>query len=172
MKFNKNLSAIKKTISILSNPKQEFKELENKSIDLIVAFYIRMLVMVSLLTGLFNLLFSILRAFYLDLFVTVDIQYIRMINYSLGISSSLILLYLFSGTFILFLVSLVINPFIGKLKYVEILKILMYSAAPFLLFGWLPFALPFIIWSTFLFIIGLKTYKTENINKESIHNRN
>ena len=130
-----------------------------------------MLLLVAIIAGLANFLFFLLRALYLDLFVTVDIQYMRMINYSLSTSSSIILLYLFAGTFILFFISVLIKPFIRKVKYTELLKILMYSMAPLLLFGWLFIPIPFIVWSLFLLFVGLKTYKTTFIRKDSVHNR-
>ena len=171
MKQNEFVKSVRKTIFILSDPKSAFQELEKQSLESVVVFYMRMLLLVSLVAGIFNFLFPLLRAFYLDIFVVIDIQYWNMINYSISRSSSIIFFYLFAGTFIFFLISVLIRPFTTKLKYPELLKVLMYSMAPLLLFGWLPTPTPFIIWSLFLLIIGIKSYNSPPIKKDSIHNR-
>ena len=96
-----------------------------------------------------------------------------MFNYSLGITTALIFFYLFAGTFILFIVSLITGAFVRSVKYVDLLKIFFYALSPLLLFGWIPF-LPqaHIIWSLFLFVIGVKVMKKHaKIRKTSIEHR-
>jgi len=172
MRLRPFVDSVKKTVSILSNPEKEFHNLENKSLESVVGYYMRMLLLVAITAGIFGFLFSLFKAAYLDIFVTIDIQYLRMINYSLSRSASYIFFYLFAGTFLLFFLSVLMNILIRKLKYTDLLKIIMYSTAPLLFFGWIPaLALPFIVWSLFLLIIGIKTYKTKSIKKDSINNR-
>jgi len=163
---------IKKGIKILLNPEREFKLLNKRSLEPVVLDYAAMLVAAALLAGIFNLAFSILKAFYFDLLVDVNIEYLRMINYSVGRSVSIIFFYIFSGTFLLFFASLLLRLFFRKIKYTSLLKILLYSAAPLLLFGWFlsnPF--PLAIWSIFLVYTGIKNHKHIKIRKNSIEMR-
>ena len=163
---------IKKSIGILSDPNQAFRELENQSLEEAVGFYAKMLLLVAVAIGISNILYSLLRALYLDIFISIDIQYMRMLNYTLGRSSSIIFFFLFAGTFLLFFISIIIKPFARKLKYADFLKILLYSAIPLLLFGWIPpTPTPFIVWSLFLLHAGIKAYKAKSIKRTSIHNR-
>ena len=120
MKLKDFVSAFKNTILILSDPKLAFQELEKKTLESVVGYYLRMLLLVAIAAGIFNFLFSIIRAFYLDIFVTIDIQYLRMINYSLSRSFSNMFFYLFAGTFILFFISIFARIFIRRLKYTEL----------------------------------------------------
>ena len=163
---------IKKGIKILSNPEKEFKILNKKSLESVVWDYASMLVAAALLAGIFNLSFSILRALYFNLLVNVDIEYLRMINYSIGRSTSILFLYIFSGTFLLFFASLLLRLFFRNVKYTSLLKILLYSITPLLLFGWFlanPF--PLAIWSLFLIYTGIKNHKHIKVRKDSIEMR-
>jgi len=108
----------------------------------------------------------------LDLFLNIDINYWRMINYAFGVGASIIFFYIFAGTFLIFFISIILKPFFRKMKYVDLLRLLFYSSTPILLFAWLQFnALPLVIWSIFLFITGIKSYKSITIKKHSIQRR-
>src|SRR3989338_7030159 len=166
------IKPIKSGIRILFNPEKEFKLLNKRSLESVVWGYAPVLVAAAVMAGAFNLIFSIARAFYFDLFFDVSIQYLRMINYSLGRATSIIFLYLFAGTFLLFFLSLLMRPFLRKIKYISLLKILMYSSMPILLFGWLlANQLPLAIWSIFLVYTGVKNHKYIQIRKDSIEMR-
>ena len=166
------INSVKKTSRILWSPKESFRGLEDEKLEGVVAFYFRMLVIVSVVSGLFFFVFSFIKAIYLDIFLRTDINYWRMINYLSGRSASLVFLYLFIGTFIVFLISLVLFIFFRKIKYLEVLKGLLYSLTPFLLFGWLFMSLyPLIIWSVFLFINWVSVYRVKSVDKSSIHFR-
>ena len=163
---------IKQGIKILLNPEREFKLLNKRSLESVVLNYTAMLVAAALLAGIFNLAFSTLKALYFDLSANVNIEYLRMINYSVGRSTSMLFFYIFSGTFLLFFASLLLRPFFRKIKYTSLLKILLYSAIPLLLFGWFlsnPF--PLAIWSIFLVYTGIKNHKYIKIRKDSIEMR-
>lgn len=166
------IKPIKAGIRVLLNPKKEFESLNKKSLETLVWDYLVMLVAAGILAGIFNLIYSLLRALYLNIFMDVSINYLRMMNYSVGRSVSLLFLYLFAGTFLLFFASLVIRTFCRKIKYASLFKILFYSTTPLLMFGWF-FANPFPlgIWSIFLFVVGIKTHKYVKISKDSIHMR-
>ena len=163
---------IKKGLKLLLNPKKEFEALNKRTFESVVADYMSILVAASLLAGLFNFVFSLLHALYLDLTVNIGIQYLRLINYSIGKSASLIFLYLFSGTFLLFFLSLVLKAFLKKISYTSLLKLLLYSLTPVLFFGWaLANPLPLSIWGLFLIFMGIKTHKYAKISKHSIERR-
>ncbi len=166
------INPIKSGIGILLNPEREFKSLNKRSLEPVVWNYAILLVASALMAGIFNLIFSIAKASYFDLLVDVGIQYMRMINYSIGRSTSIIFFYLFAGTFLLFFLSIILRPFFRNIKYASLLKILLYSATPMLLFGWLltnPF--PLAIWSMLLMYAGVKNHKCAKISKDSIEMR-
>ena len=163
---------IKKGLKILSTPREEFDKLNNKSLESVVADYMKLLVMVAIAAAAFNLIYALFRGIYLDIFMNADVQYWRMINYSMGRSVSTLFLYFFSGTFLLFFLSLILKIFLIRIKYTSMLKIMFYSLTPFLLFSWIFFnPLPLAIWSVFLFIMGVKTHRSEQIKNKSIDKR-
>ncbi|MEK6949398.1 MAG: hypothetical protein AABX34_04200 [Nanoarchaeota archaeon] len=163
---------IKNGIRILFDPEKEFSLLNKRSLEPVVWDYAIVLAASAIMAGIFNLFFSIAKAFYFDLLVDISIQYPRMINYSIGRSTSIIFLYLFAGTFLLFFLSLLLRLVFRNMKYTSLLKILMYSGMPMLLFGWFlanPF--PLAIWSIFLIYTGVKNHKYMKIRKDSIEMR-
>ena len=163
---------IKRGIRILSNPEKEFEELNKRTLEGVVGDYIKLLVLVSVAAGLTSFLYSLIKVLYFDVTLNVDIQYFRMINYSFGRSIALTFFYLFSGTFLLFFLSLITRPFLRKINYTSILKIFIYSLTPMLLFGWIfSNPLPLLVWTAFLILIGVKNYKHLHIKKDSIHKR-
>jgi hypothetical protein len=164
--------AIKRAFGILSNPKKEFENINKRTFESVLADYMILLVAVAVLAGLSSLIYSIVRVLYLDMTLDISVQYLRMINYSVGRSVSLLFFYLFGGTFLLFFLSTILRFLLRKIKYISLLKILFYSLTPFLLFSWfLPTPLPLGVWSIFLLITGIKTHKNEHIKKNSIKKR-
>ena len=164
--------AIRRALGILSNPKKEFENINKRTFESIIADYMVLLVAVAVLAGLSALIYSIAKVLYLDMSSDINVQYSRMINYSVGRSTSLLFSYLFGGTFLLFFLSIILKFFLRKIKYIPFLKVLFYSLTPFLLFGWfLPNPLPLGIWSIFLFITGIKMHKSEHIKRNSIKKR-
>ena len=163
---------IRKGLRTLSNPEIEFCELENSTLEDVVGYYMLLLVATSMAAGLANFLFFFIKAVYLDIFLNVNIRYGTLLNYLLSRSVLLIFLYIFIGTFILFLISIALKLFFPKIKYTNLLKILLPSLTPFLLFVWIPFSpFPLIIWSSFMFVTGIKNHKIVDIKKGSIKQR-
>ena len=163
---------IKLGIAILSNPEKGFQETEKFTFEETVNYYVRLLVALSIIAGVFNLLYSLIKAAYFDLFLKVDINYLRMINYLIGRSTSIIFFYFFAGTFLLFIFSIVIMIFLPRVKYVDLLKILLYSTTPLLFFSWISYSLiPLIAWSLILFVNGIKTKRKFHIKNDSISHR-
>ena len=163
---------IKLGIAILSNPEKGFQETEKFPFEETVNYYVWLLVALSITSGVFNLLYSIIKAAYFDLFFEVDINYLRMMNYLIGRSTSIIFFYIFAGTFLLFIISIAIMIFLPRVKYIDLLKILLYSATPLLFFSWIPYSpIPLIAWSLFLFLNGVKSKEKFQIKKDSIKYR-
>ena len=164
--------AIKRGLTILYNPKKEFENLSKRTFEEVVADYVVLLILVAIVAGIASMVYSVGRAIYLDMSLDISIQYLRMINYSLGRSTSLLFFYLFAGTFLLFFLSMALRVFLRKIKYTSLLKIMLYSLTPMLLFGWiLPNQIPWSIWGIFLFVMGVKTYRFERVKKDSIKRR-
>ncbi len=167
------INAIRQGIQVLLYPGKEFRNLNERTFESVLGDYLKLLITAGILSGIFSFLISLVKAAYFDIFMTIDIQYWRMMNYSLGRTTSTIFFYLFAGTFIFFFLSVALFPFFRNMKYVNLLRIMFYSLTPFLLFSWVPILVPSLaLWSIFLFIVGVKNYRKEaRIKKDSIQQR-
>lgn len=166
------LKIIKKRFSFLLNPQKGFKELKNSSFESSVSEYLKLLGLLVLVVGAYNFIFNILKAIYFDLFLDLEIKYWFMLNYALGKTTSLMFFYLFAGTFVLFFISMLLKPFFRKIKYIYLLQILLFSLTPLLFFGWISiFVHSLLIWSLFLFYVGIKSVDKSKVSKNSINQR-
>lgn len=166
------LEQIKRGFRILLSPNKEFKILSKRTLEQVIKDYIFLLISVAIIAATVNFLFLLLKAVYLDLFVNIEIEYFRMINYSLARSGSLLFFYLFAGSFLMFFVTAILRPFFRKIKYADLFKILFYAFTPILLFSWMQFnPIPLFIWGLFLFIAGLRNHKHFQVKKDSINQR-
>ena len=163
---------IGKSIRILRNPEKEFSTIHTLTLEKIVFDYLRSLVGVSIAAGIISFVYSIARTAYLDILLSIDINYVRFLNFALGQASGTVLIYIFSGTFLVFAASLIISIFYRRIRYTELLKKILYAATPILIFGWVPkIALALLIWCIFLFYVGIRTHKQVSISKTSIERR-
>ena len=163
---------ILKGLNILLNPQKAFVELQDSTFEDVVGYYTILLVFVSISAGIAAFFLSLAKTAYYDLFFEVNVVYSRVINYLVGRSVLLMFLYIFLGTFILFFASVALKLFFGKMKYTVLLKIMLVSLTPFLLFAWIPYApLALLVWSIFLFYTGISNHMPTKINKRSIKNR-
>jgi hypothetical protein len=166
------IGPFKRYLALLKNPSREFDLINKRTFEEGVADYMILLVAAGIAAGIASFLYIFLNALYMDIALDVGIEYIRMLNYSIGRSVSILFFYLFSGTFLLFFVSIPLRIITRKISYSLLLRILMYSLSPMLLFGWiLPNPLPLLIWSSLLFVIGVNKIKKTRINKGSIERR-
>ena len=102
------------------------------------------------------MLAAVAKSFYYDMIYSADVHYLNIINYSFGKANGLLFLYFFSGTFLVFMVSILLR-YVVRSRYVELLKRIMLSLSPVLLFGWIPsFMGALLVWSSVLFIVGAK----------------
>lgn len=163
---------IKKGLRILANPEKCFKELPKVTLEEAMGYYVLMLIAAAVAAGLFNFVFYIAKATYFRTFLNVDVNYARLVNYSIGISTSLIFFYAFAGTFLLFIISIALKAIFKRIKYIELVKILLYSSTPLLLFSWIPYSqIAMSVWSIFLFITGSRLYREMKISKDSTRHR-
>ena len=153
---------IKEYLHILKNPEKAFQELKNKSLEDVIGSYMTLLLSLSFAAGIAALLFSLGKSAYLQSFYDVQINYAKMLNYAAGKATAIFFFYLFSGTFLIFILSIIINIFVN-LKYTKLLLVLLYATSPLLLFSWIPiFGGALAIWSIFLLTIGIRICKIQD----------
>ena len=167
------IRAIKEFFSVLVNPEKAFFSLKKKTLEDVVRDYFIILLIAGLVTGIVQFIVAYINAFYLDIFFSTNINYWQLSNFFFGRATSIIFLYLFIGVFIIFFLSIILKAPFRRIKYTLLLKILFYSLAPLLLFSWIPLStISLIIWSIFLFFVGIKQYNTSaKIDKNSINYR-
>lgn len=159
-------------LRILYDPKKAFEILGAKSLDEVVHNYILTIIVVGIGAAIAHFIFQISQAVYLDLSRVIDINYLHTLNYAAVRLSSIFFFYLFAGTILVIFFALVANYFKKKLKFVDLLKVIMYSITPLILFGWISAnPAPFVIWAIFLFVMGMKHYNPLVVSRNSIHQR-
>lgn len=164
---------IKGAFGVLANPERAFKGLQKRSLEDVLKDYIYLLITVGVVAGVVGFVYFLGKAVYLDIFYVVEIKYLNLINYGVGRLLSIIFFYIFSGTFLLFLVSLVLKLFVRKVKLTVLIKILLYAMMPLLMFSWIPLSAFMLgLWSLFLFVVGVKEYRQAGpTKKDSIQQR-
>ncbi|MDD9952980.1 MAG: hypothetical protein OXR66_01440 [Candidatus Woesearchaeota archaeon] len=166
------MQLVRRWWTVIADPVHAFKQLESRSFEDVLYEYLKLLVLVSIAAGLFLFLLSMGKALYFDLFRAIDIKYWRLVNYASGALTATALLYLFSGTFVLFLISLLVQPF-TRLRYTRTLQVLFYALTPLLLFGWfIPIVGGIALWSLALFCIGTNVVRAhQRTRKGTIRER-
>jgi hypothetical protein len=167
------IDLIKKGVNVLKNPEKEFQLLKKRTLESVIFDYLWLLLFLASLTSIVNFFITIVNAVYFDIFLTLDVNYLRLIDYSFTMLLGTIYFCLILGTIFSFFLSIVLKFFITKIKYTELLKIICYAFFPILLFGWIPKVLYGIwVWSLYLLIVGIKIYKTNYaVRKKSIEYR-
>ncbi|MBU0614889.1 MAG: hypothetical protein KJ601_02250 [Nanoarchaeota archaeon] len=165
-------NSIKQGAVLLSDPTQGFANLKKQTLEEVVGNYLKLLLLLSFVAALFNFVIGLVRTVYFDLTRTVQIDYPAFLNYLISESFAYVFVYFLSGTFILLIVSAIAYRFFRKHKYTEFLKIMLYSAYPIILFGWIPFlAITLIVWSIFLFAVGIRGKRSHGISRGSLEER-
>lgn len=166
------IGIIKERIKLLANPEKGFKKLLENKFETSVADYLKLLGMVALLVGFYELILNVLKSAYFDVFRNLGVNYWFMLNYTAGRAISIMFLYLFSGTFMLFFLSIVLKSSSRRIKYTKLLQVIFLSLTPVLIFGWInQLVFPLIIWCIFLFFAGIRFAKETKIAKNSIERR-
>lgn len=152
------MNIVKQAWSVVRNPEQGFVELQKQSFEQSLGSYVQLVLLSGICAAIVSFLYAIGNAAYLNIFKSVKIDYLNLLNYYAGIAVGVFFLYLFIGTFIVFLVSIIVKSFV-KMKYTEVLRALCFSLSPVLLFGWISqkLAIALLIWSVVLAVVGLQT---------------
>jgi len=154
-------TAIQKAYLILKSPESEFIKLEKRTFEKVLEDFAKLLLFSGFLAGVANLLVFLINAVYLQMFKGVSIEYLRLINYSLGVSVSTFFFYIFAGSILLFILAMIIKYAFYKwtkdMKLTYLLSIIFYASSPILLFGWVSSKLAFalFIWTAVIIIIGI-----------------
>ena len=165
-------AAFRHGIRTLFRPHKTYEELDNLTLEKMVKYYLQLLIIMGITAGILTFLWNLGRAVYYEQVLDATINYARMLNYLAGRVFSVMFGYLMVGTFGMFLLSIIINPFL-KMKYTRILKILFTAATPIIMLVWIPGAATgIILWAVILFILGVKDAgKTRHVKKTSLHQR-
>jgi hypothetical protein len=166
--------AIVQGFRTLYNPKKEFEELNSRSFEELAEDYILLLLAAGVVAGVMSLAYRIIYAAYLTIAKGMNIDYWRLLNYTAGNSISMFFFYLFAGTFLLFIITMILRIFVRGIKLTKMLSVMLYAITPMLFFGWVAPAmfLPLIIWSLFLLWAGVKALRQfqEESNKAAAKN--
>lgn len=163
---------IKENIKDLINPERGMRRRLKRSFEQNLNTYLTSLVIVAVMAGLFTFLFRLGRSLVLSLMRDIDVHYWRMINYTTGHAVSMLFLYLFVGTVVLFIITYLTWSFTKDLKYVKVIDVFFFAMTPLLLFGWIPFLAPsLMVWAAFLVFVGLRVQKGHRVAKGSLEER-
>ena len=162
-------TAIVQAFRILYNPEKEFENLEKRSLESVVEDYLKLILLTGLVAGIIAFLVIVISSAYLDIFKGITINYLHLLNYAGGILSSTFFFYLFSGTFIFFILTVIIWLFVRKIKYFELIGILCYAFTPIIIFSWISVKtiFPLVVWSLFLLITGIIKHHQLRANKNT-----
>jgi hypothetical protein len=149
--------AVGQAFRVLSNPETEFTGLCKRTLEDVIEDYIKMLLAAGVLAGMMNFIYQFLMAGYLSLFKGIKINYWNLANYSAGTSLSIFFFYLFAGTFLLFVLTVILKILVRRIRYTSLVSITIYSLTPIIVFGWLILTLSavLLIWSAFLLVNGV-----------------
>lgn len=153
-------------MGVLRNPSQSLEWVRKSSLESYLVEYLRLLTITGIAAGIASIVLDIGKVVYLNIFSDVEIQYWRMLNYALGNATSMVFFALFFGTFVFFVLSLIVAPFVRHIKYADVVKLLAYSLTPVLLFGWIVLLIPgLLVWSLFIFSNASRNYKKKSAVK-------
>ena len=153
-------SVYSSAFSFLKNSQSSFQSVFSSSLEDCLEKYMKMLLIAGLFASIASFIIFLLNSLYLSIFRDVPILAWRMLNYAVSVSSGYFMVYLFLGTFGLFLLVLLFKVFFRNIRLDALIKLFCYSMFPILLFGWIHPSLAYalMVWSAFLVIVGIKSY--------------
>jgi hypothetical protein len=142
----------------LRDPREAVEQLSVHSLETMLAHHGKLVVLSGILSGLASIVWALLRAAYLDFGRHIEIEYLRLINYYSGIAFGTFLFYIFAGTFLLFLVTVLVRIFIRDIPYWTLVKIFCIAFIPLALFGWISklFVPGLLVWFAYLAVSGIR----------------
>ena len=165
------MKSVREALALLRNPEKGFSDLNDLDLEHVVFSYLRLLVMIAVVAAAVNMIISALLVIYFSTFMGVTVSFPRYLNFVLGQSSAIAIIYIISGTVLMFFLSTIVSVFV-RIRYPELLKKLLYSMFPVLLFGWVPqLALFLLVWCGFLFFVAIRCHREKIIKRTSIEHR-
>ena len=161
--------AVSQGFRTLFNPQKEFEALRNRTFEDVIEDYILLLLVAGVVAGIMSLISRFIYSGYLSIFKGMSIDYWRLLNYTVGNSVSMFFFYLFAGTFLIFIITMIARIFMKGIKLTRLLSLMLYVITPLLFFGWIvpSMFLPLIIWSLFLLATGLRViHEAERSNQK------
>lgn len=165
-------AALKHGFNTLLRPHKTYNNIDKLTLEKMVKHYLQLIIFMGITAGILTLIWSLGKATYYDTFLGATVNYGRMLNYLTGKVFGVMFGYLMVGTFGLFLISIILNPFF-RMKYTRLLKILFVAVTPIIILGWIPQAATgVVIWSLILFILGVRDAGTaQKVKKTSLQQR-
>lgn len=150
------MNALKEGWQVIKDPKGAYKGYRKQTFEDVLGTYMKLLLLSGALAGLRAFVFAFSRAGYLDVVRGVGVDYWRLANYYAGIGMGTFFFYIFAGTFIFFIIVLLLRVFMRKRTFTEFTGIACMAMTPILLFSWIDprFVAPLGIWAVTLFITG------------------
>lgn len=144
-------------LATVREPLTAMREVARRPLEDTIGKYLVLLAYSGIVAGLVSLLWALGRGVYLDVVHNITIDYWRLINYFGQVLMGTFFLYIFFGTFILFLITLIVHRFAAHAKYVHVVAVTCASTAPLLLFGWVNYRvlIALLIWMLFLLVTGI-----------------
>lgn len=155
--------------SIVNEPLDAMRSVVARPLEESIGKYLTLLVFSALVAGVVSFLWAFVRAAYFDVVRDVTIEYWRLLNYYGQVVMGTVFLYVFFGTFVLFLLTLFVHRFASDAKYVKAVAVTCASTAPLLLFGWVNYRVlvALLVWSCFLAAAGVKALREAGIPAQS-----
>ncbi len=137
--------------SLLTHPQKGFVRVKKKTLESVLGEYMKVLLLAGFVAGLTVCVSYLVRAAYFSLVRGVDIEYLRLVNYALGMAAGTFFFWLFAGTVLFFVAVLIFRVFIPA-SLSDRVKFMSVSTAPVLFFGWItPSIVPvLLVWSMVL----------------------
>lgn len=165
-------AALRNGIKNLVRPHQAYQRIDKTTLEEQVKLYLQLLIAMGIIAGVLTLLWNLGKAAYYDTMLGATVNYARMLNYLSGRVFGVMFGYLMVGTFGLFLLSIILNPFF-KMKYTRLLQLLFIAITPIIMLAWVPQAATGVaLWSLVIFIMGVKDAGSiEKVKKTSLQQR-
>lgn len=142
---------------IIIDSKSAYSSWMKQSFDDSLSFFMKQLLRTGALSAAWLFAFELLRMVFFDVFRSVNVNYLRFINYFASLSFGSFFGWVFFGVLSVFIFSVVLNMFSSD-KFTLVVQRVMFCFAPILLFGWFSFRIipVLFVWSVVLWFSQLR----------------
>lgn len=157
------LQSLRSALGVLQSPREGLLRVHEETLEETLSNYLALLLWSGVLAGVVSFVWALLRALYVDIIRGITIDYWHVVNYFSQVLIGTAFLYVFFGTFVMFLLTLALQAFAPRARYVKVVAVTCASAAPLLLFGWIAprLLLALLVWMLFLLGSGISILKQE-----------